>query len=336
MTRCLFIGSQGDPHVTCLVEHLAASGVESDVLDILRSPKITQTVSNGQNLIKINERALSEYDIIVNRMKWRVDPQLATEESFSKFFYVQEWLQCLRGLIATAKASGQKVVGDPIQQAWGANKVLQLSLAGDCGLTLPETIITTSHDDLLASCAPWASVIGKVFDSAFVPAMHNSEALTIPTADLTQADLADLSEELGHNPPLIVQEKVAKAWEARLILSQKNALCYAIDSQAHVLSATDWRMHEVGVRYQLADAPDEILDAARRLLERLDLSYGVFDFAVTPEGRWVFFECNPDGQWWVPRRKTGGRPEAVLGDVILDTIDKHSYVDLSVRRMRAE
>ena len=308
--------------MSCLIEHLAASGVESDVLDILRDPKITQTVSNGQNRIKINERPLSAYDVIVNRMKWRIDPQLATEESFSKFFYVQEWLQCLRGLIATAKASGLLVVGDPVQQAWGANKVFQLSLASDCGLTLPDTVITTSPVDLRASCAPWASVIGKVFDSAFVPAMHDTEARTIPTADLTQADVAALSDEIGHNPPLIVQEKVAKAWEARLILSQKSAVCYAIDSQAHVLSATDWRMHEVGVRYQLADAPDEILAAARQLLERLDLDYGVFDFAVTPEGSWVFFECNPDGQWWVPRRKAGGRPETVLGDLILDAIDK--------------
>jgi glutathione synthase/RimK-type ligase-like ATP-grasp enzyme len=324
MTRCLLIGSKGDPHVSCLVEHLAAAGVESDVLDILRAPKITQTVSNGKNRITINERPLAEYDVIVTRMKWRIDPQLATEEGFSKFFYVQEWLQCLRGLIATAKASGLKVVGDPVHQAWGANKVWQLSLAGDCGLTLPDTVITTSPADLRASCASWASVIGKVFDSAFVPAMHNTEALTIPTAELTQADLAALAEEIGHNPPLIVQEKVAKAWEARLILSQKSALCYAIDSQAHALSATDWRMHEVGARYQLTEVPDEILAAARQLLERLDLDYGVFDFAVTPEGRWVFFECNPDGQWWVPRRKAGGRPESVLGDLILDAISEPS------------
>lgn len=322
MTRCLFIGSEGDPHVSCLVEHLAASGVESDVLDIQRDPKITQTVSNGRSRIKINERPLSEYDVIVNRMKWRIDPQLADEQSFSKFFYVQEWLQCLRGLIATAKTIGLKVVGDPVQQAWGANKVLQLALAGDCGLMLPDTVITTSSADLRASYAPWGSVIGKVFDTAFVPAMHDAEALTIPTADLTQADLAVLSEVIGHNPPLIVQEKVAKAWEARLILSQKSALCYAIDSQAHAYSATDWRMHEVGACYQLTDAPDEILTATRQLLARLDLDYGVFDFAVTPEGRWVFFECNPDGQWWVPRRKAGGRPETVLGDLILDAIDK--------------
>jgi hypothetical protein len=31
--------------------------------------------------------------------------------------------------------------------------------------------------------------------------------------------------------------------------------------------------------------------------------FGAFDFAVTPEGEWVFFENNPAGTWgWVENR----------------------------------
>ncbi len=32
-------------------------------------------------------------------------------------------------------------------------------------------------------------------------------------------------------------------------------------------------------------------------MDELGLFFGALDFAVTPGGRWVFFEVNPNGQW---------------------------------------
>jgi hypothetical protein len=34
-----------------------------------------------------------------------------------------------------------------------------------------------------------------------------------------------------------------------------------------------------------------------RFLEAFGLSFGAFDFVVTPDGEWVMFECNPFGQY---------------------------------------
>ena len=32
----------------------------------------------------------------------------------------------------------------------------------------------------------------------------------------------------------------------------------------------------------------------------MGLTWGAFDFGVTDDGDWVFFECNPNGQWlWI-------------------------------------
>lgn len=34
--------------------------------------------------------------------------------------------------------------------------------------------------------------------------------------------------------------------------------------------------------------------------ERMHLNFGCFDLIVTPDGEYVFLECNPNGQWlWV-------------------------------------
>ncbi|MYW03811.1 hypothetical protein GT354_37130 [Streptomyces sp. SID3343] len=38
-------------------------------------------------------------------------------------------------------------------------------------------------------------------------------------------------------------------------------------------------------------------------MARMGLFFGAFDFAVRPDGEWVFFEVNPSGQWhWLVRR----------------------------------
>lgn len=45
------------------------------------------------------------------------------------------------------------------------------------------------------------------------------------------------------------------------------------------------------------DIPPDVATGVRRLMAELGLYFGALDFAVTPGGRWVFFEVNPNGQW---------------------------------------
>ncbi len=49
--------------------------------------------------------------------------------------------------------------------------------------------------------------------------------------------------------------------------------------------------------------PPEVEKGVRQLMAELGLFFGALDFAVTPDGRWVFFEVNPNGQWhWLAVR----------------------------------
>ena len=46
--------------------------------------------------------------------------------------------------------------------------------------------------------------------------------------------------------------------------------------------------------------PESIAGKCTAFLRRMGLSFGCFDFIVTPSGEYVFLECNPNGQWlWV-------------------------------------
>jgi glutathione synthase/RimK-type ligase-like ATP-grasp enzyme len=46
-------------------------------------------------------------------------------------------------------------------------------------------------------------------------------------------------------------------------------------------------------------------------MNALGLFYGALDFIATPDGRCVFLECNPDGQWkWIDEMHDGEIAEA--------------------------
>jgi biotin carboxylase len=63
------------------------------------------------------------------------------------------------------------------------------------------------------------------------------------------------------------------------------------------------------VRIEPDRLPPEVEEGCLRLMRRLGLLFGCFDFIVTPEGEHVFLEVNPAGQFlWVEE----ANPEILL------------------------
>ena len=51
---------------------------------------------------------------------------------------------------------------------------------------------------------------------------------------------------------------------------------------------------------QPVELPCEVADRCRLLVRELDLLYGAIDLVRTPDGRYVFLEINPNGQYlWI-------------------------------------
>jgi D-alanine-D-alanine ligase-like ATP-grasp enzyme len=51
-------------------------------------------------------------------------------------------------------------------------------------------------------------------------------------------------------------------------------------------------------------------------MKAFDLIYGAFDFIVTPEGRYVFLEVNPSGQYMWVECATGLEITTALADAL--------------------
>jgi glutathione synthase/RimK-type ligase-like ATP-grasp enzyme len=138
------------------------------------------------------------------------------------------------------------------------------------------------------------------------------------TTALAEAELAHL-DQLALCP-MTFQEHLAKALELRITLIDDRLFAAAVDSQALERSRVDWRKE--GARlieaWRPYELPSAVADGLRRVAARLGLRYGAADVVVTPDGRHVFLELNPSGEWfWLddvfgPRALSGALADALL------------------------
>jgi glutathione synthase/RimK-type ligase-like ATP-grasp enzyme len=80
----------------------------------------------------------------------------------------------------------------------------------------------------------------------------------------------------------------------------------AINASRSVEGQVDWRRARPGeVHWEKGELPPEVAERLVRLVAELGLVYGAADFIVTPEGRHVFLEVNPGGEWGMLEKDLG-------------------------------
>ena len=208
---------------------------------------------------------------------------------------------------------------DPLRASHHArHKPLQLKLAQELGLEVPRTLITNDPEEVRAFAASCPDgIITKMMSSFAVYDAEGREHVVF-TNPLSAEDLEDLSGlELS---PMTFQETVTKAVELRITIIGRQVFTAAIDASRSERATHDWRrdgfdLLEYWVEHPL---PDSVAEKLLALLDRLGLNYGAIDVILTPDGRHVFLEVNPVGEFfWL--EKTPGFPlSAALADVLLD------------------
>ena len=81
-------------------------------------------------------------------------------------------------------------------------------------------------------------------------------------------------------------------------------------------AALDWRSDYDAPTYEVVEVPPDVECGVKELMLSLRLRFGAFDFLVTPEGRWVFLEVNPNGQWAWIEQMTGMPIASALADAL--------------------
>jgi glutathione synthase/RimK-type ligase-like ATP-grasp enzyme len=97
--------------------------------------------------------------------------------------------------------------------------------------------------------------------------------------------------------PCQFQEYVPKRSEFRVTVIGNELFTAEILSQEHPETVVDFRRFDVPVTYRAAKLPDELAERCLRLTHSYGLNFGAIDFVLTPDGRYVFLEINPNGQF---------------------------------------
>ena len=199
------------------------------------------------------------------------------------------------------------------------NKQLQLQVATELGLNIPRTL--TSNDvtavrTFADSCE--GGMVTKMLSSFAI--YEEGKELVVFTNSVKPEDLADLS---GLSLcPATFQELIPKSLEIRATVVGERVMCAAIDSQTSTRATHDWRRD--GVRmiddWQSYQLPIEVEEKILRLMDYFSLNYGAIDIILTPDGRHVFLELNPCGEFfWLERS-----PGLPISDAIAGLLLGHS------------
>jgi ATP-grasp ribosomal peptide maturase len=188
----------------------------------------------------------------------------------------------------------------PSRSADAAYKPRQLADFRSCGLTTPATLLTNSPNALRR----FAAKVGRVVCKSIVVGVVRTDqtAQAVYTHLLTPDDLDDLAgvEYSAH----LFQEFINKEFDVRLTVIGDQFFAIRINAGSE-RACVDWRSDYQFLTYDRIETPSDVRAAVNAYLKMTGLSFGAFDFSVTPEGVWNALEINPEGQWGWIEQETG-------------------------------
>jgi glutathione synthase/RimK-type ligase-like ATP-grasp enzyme len=105
---------------------------------------------------------------------------------------------------------------------------------------------------------------------------------------------------------MIFQAYVPKLVELRITVVGRRIFAAEIHSQRTNHTRCDWRRYDQGqTPHRPHELPRDLEQRCTALVERLCLRYGAIDMVLTPDGRYVFLEINPNGQYLWIEHETG-------------------------------
>lgn len=298
----LVISSERDSHASTVRDALARIGALATLLDLSRFPERMQLSINYRHPDPSDHRLTVDGDAELRLADcgvvwWRrpqsfqVHPEI-TDPAYQAFA-LSEAQEAFTGLWLSLDAFW---VNHPTRDQVAAHKVYQLKIAHEVGLETPVTLVTNSPDDARAfaeSQGPERTIY-KAFSAT---AQHWRETRLLKRDEEALLDNVKFA-------PLIFQEYIPAKFDLRVTMMGPHVFAAAIHSQ-ETSYAVDFRMDMDGGRVEAFELPADVVQRLHALMDRLGLVYGAIDMRLTPEGRFVFLEVNPSGQWLFIEQRTG-------------------------------
>jgi glutathione synthase/RimK-type ligase-like ATP-grasp enzyme len=154
--------------------------------------------------------------------------------------------------------------------------------------------LVTNRSD---SVRDFAKSIDRPLASKNLSAASLAESGRLQTAYTRRIDADELDDLAGvETTAHMFQAFVPKAFEARVTVVGDRVFAAAIHASSPA-AQVDFRADYASLDYSVIEPPEHIIAGMLAFLRAFGLHFGAFDFAITPRGEWIMFECNPFGQY---------------------------------------
>jgi hypothetical protein len=294
----LILADAGDQHSNCVQFALETRGhrvVRYSGDDLPERASVDFEYRAGADRLRVRS-ATTEFDLDAIDVVWNRRPTWATMPA------------CVDPLDVPFVRQQNHMLGHAVhrllERAFWANdwnaaracdlKPWQLRLAAGAGLRLPETLISNDPDAIRRFIARHDGVIHKPLAGAGW--REDGRTYGSYTARVTREDLPP--DALLRAVAPILQRKLEKQYEVRAQFFGATCMAVRIESSQLTYGEYDWRLNQTAEAASGAiELPAPVYAACRRLMQRLGIVAGGFDFIVTPEDEWYFLEVNEAGQF---------------------------------------
>jgi glutathione synthase/RimK-type ligase-like ATP-grasp enzyme len=308
----IIISSPDDIHATAVLKALADKGAEARILDLSEFPMSMDIglsfVTGAEGVLALRLKDGKRIDWAAVTSVWWRRPQgfgfpPGMSDPVNRAFAQQESDFAFKGMYL---AAGGYWVNDIARDLSASHKVWQLQVAARLGMDIPRTLITNNPEDAKRFRS---ETKGDVIYKAFLASpMAWRETRILRDEDLAQIDAVRLA-------PVIFQSYVPSVRDLRVTVVGRRIFPAGADI-AKAGYATDVRMNP-GIGWKTAELPPEVARQILAMMDHFGLQYGAFDFRVTPEGRHVFLEVNPAGQFLFIQNATGMDIAGALADRLI-------------------
>lgn len=310
----LVIAQAEDVHTRAVVKEVENLGREVVTADLSHFPQRSALsvrytcCGHTRFMLDINGRKhdLAEFGSVWWRRPQPSDISSDLRTDTHRSFAANECAEALAGVWYSLDAFW---VNDPAKDHVAHRKVMQLRLAQKIGFDVPDTLISNDPAEAkhFIDSHGYRDVVYKAFSA--------TEEAWRETRRFRPEEL-ELLDQVKY-APVIFQEYIDAVYDIRITLVGDEIFAAAIHSQ-QTSYPTDFRMDMGNAKITPVELPDAVQERLRQYRRALGLQYGAVDMRLRADGRYVFLEINPAGQWLFIEEATKQPIAAALARLLVD------------------
>ncbi len=203
-------------------------------------------------------------------------------------------------------------ISDPEATRLACRKPVQLQIAQNIGLKIPETCITNSPTefksflDRLGNKQLTMKPVGTALMRLSPNSKDDSRGNRVVFTKVIDPKVILSNIHMIRNCPVIFQEAIKKDCDIRVTVIDNDVFAAEIVLDGcKETDNLDWRNYAGKRIYKKHILPNSISKKCVKITKLLGLRFGCIDLAFSSSNGYTFFEINPQGQWLPSQLKLG-------------------------------